>query len=126
MEIRDERPPHVLAIERLDALDRQQLWQQGQIKAFHSELSHIVREYLERRFGIQALESTSSEIIAQLRRMAISGDLLEETARMMEVEDLVKFAKAQPPVEVHATHLTFVREFVDKTKMVQQTIEDDV
>ena len=120
VEISDPKTPAQLAFEKLHALDDLKLWQKGEVKTYHSQLSHIVREYLEGRFQIQALESTTSEIIAQLKRAGLESQMIEETRKMMQVEDLVKFAKARPPESVHAEHMTFATEFVRKT---QQTVE---
>lgn len=120
IEIRDEKPAHVLALGRLDQLEAQQLWQQGQIKSYHSILSHIVRQYLEHRYQIQALEYTTEEIIVQLLILDLGTELLDETAKMMRLEDLVKFAKATPPMEVHASHMEFVRGFIQRTRMLDQ------
>lgn len=118
--IRDEKPPHIHAFERLDTLEAQQLWQKGEIKKYHSELSHITREYLENRYGIQALEHTTGEIVEQLGRLELGSELVTEIKGMMEVEDLVKFAKAKPPVEVHAGHMELVRTFIRNTKIEPQ------
>jgi len=54
------RPAHVVSLEKLNQLDSKKLWQKGEIKAYQSELTYIIREYLENRFGIHALESTIS------------------------------------------------------------------
>lgn len=127
VEIRDEKPPHVIAFERLNTLENAKLWEKGLIREYHSELNHIVREYLEGRYGIRALESTTGEIVAQLRSLDLSEELQQETARMLQLEDLVKFAKATPPVDVHAKHLEFVRSFVRQTRpAIIENTEADV
>ena len=115
-EIVIERPPHEIAFEELDDLQSKKLWQQGEIKAYHSELTHILREYLERKFRIAALESTSDEIIADLRQMGFESDLQNNTRELLQLSDMVKFAKAQPKVEIHAELMDHVRNFVLKTK----------
>jgi hypothetical protein len=116
IEIRDEKPPYVIALEELDALEREKLWQQGLIKEYHSRMNHIMRTYLERRYGIPALESTSSEIMGQLRKNDLSEDLLQQVREVMEVEDLIKFAKAEPPIDIHAQYLEFARSLILRTK----------
>jgi hypothetical protein len=116
--IRDPRPADVIAMEELDALERKKVWQKGDIKAYHSELSHIIRAYLERRYSILALESTTDEIVGQLQNLGINEILLSKTKEMMQLMDMVKFAKAQPPLEVHPSYLENAKQFVRATRVV--------
>ncbi len=108
-------PPHVTALEELRLLEEQKLWQEGRIKEYHMQLSHILRAYLEERYGVAALESTTSEV-RQMLKPLLSTEHFNDMMPMMEIEDLIKFAKAQPPVEIHAQHLNFARQFVLNTK----------
>jgi hypothetical protein len=126
IEIRDQKPAHQIALEQLDALEAEKLWQQGQIKEYHSRLHHILREYLERRFGIRAMESTTGEILAQLSSGHLSDDMLRRVREVMEAEDLIKFAKAEPPVDVHAQYLDFARSLILQTKFEPQSPTEDV
>jgi hypothetical protein len=126
VEIREQKPAHQIALEQLDALEAEKLWQQGQIKEYHSQLHHILREYLERRFEIRALESTTGEILAQLRSGHLSDELLRRVREVMEAEDLIKFAKAEPPVDVHAQYLDFARSLILQTKFEPQSHAEDV
>jgi len=120
IEIRDEKPAHTIALEQLDALEREKLWQQGLIKEYHSRMNHIMRTYLEQRYRIPALESTSTEIMKDLREMELRDDLLQQIREVMEVEDLIKFAKAEPPVDIHAQYLDFARSLILQTKVDSQ------
>ena len=110
-------PAHLLAQEQLDALEQQKLWQQGEVKQYHSQLTHILRQYLERRYGIKALEQTTEEILQSLepvsREDAFDNSHLRELLRTV---DLVKFAKAAPPASFHAEAMEKVRGFVEQTK----------
>jgi hypothetical protein len=56
-------PAHVIAYEKLEKLKSEKLWQEGKLKAYHSLLTDILREYIENRFKIQALEQTTDEIL---------------------------------------------------------------
>jgi len=126
IEIRDVKPAHVIAFEQLDALEREKLWQQGLIKEYHSRMNHIMRTYLEGRYGIPALESTSGEIMHHLRSQELSEDLLRQIREVMNVEDLIKFAKAEPPVDIHAQYLQFARSLIMQTKAELQTTPANV
>lgn len=110
------RPPHEVALEKLAALREADLVRQGAIKAYHSQLTYIVREYLENRFAIRALESTTDEILTQLGRQATVAGWSGELRRMLQTADLVKFAKAEPPATIHQELMTTAERFVDTTK----------
>jgi LPXTG-motif cell wall-anchored protein len=89
-------PPHVLALEKLHSLKDKKLWQQDQAKQYHIELTDIVREFLEQRYQIRAMEQTSEEIFASLRPLELSEQNRNRLRQMLMLADLVKFAKATP------------------------------
>jgi len=111
-------PPkaHEVALKKLQLLKDKELWQQGKIKEYQSELTYIVREYLEERFEIQALESTTAEIVEELKQKDITEDHKGELTDMFRMADMVKFAKATPPVDIQSTLLNKATQFVEKTK----------
>ncbi len=89
-------PPYKVASKKLLLLDESKLWQKGQLKEYHSEISYILREYLEGELGISALENTTREIIQSLQKYAYSNELLEKIRVSLSLTDLVKFAKQKP------------------------------
>lgn len=109
-------PAHVLALEKLAVLEQVASWQHGETKAFQSELTYILREYLENRYQVPALEATTPEILVQLRTIAVESDYATAIKDILETADLVKFAKAVPPLEVHPRALVAVRDFVTATQ----------
>lgn len=114
--IEDVRPPHEVALAKLADLESRELWQKGMIADYHSILSRILREYLEERYRVAALESTTSEV-RNLLKPHLTSEQFEDMMKMMQLEDLIKFAKAEPPTEVHAQHLDFTRQFILNTKV---------
>ena len=60
-------PPHEKALMALSQLRDEKLWQGGREKEYYTHLTDILREYLSGRFGIQAMEMTSSQIVEALR-----------------------------------------------------------
>ena len=66
------------------------------MKLYYSELTDIVREYLEQRYGIHAMEQTSDEIFASLRKLDVAEDNKAKLREVLLLADLVKFAKQQP------------------------------
>ena len=112
-------PPHIVAIQKLKDLRTQELWQQGDIKKYQSELTYIIREYLEGRYGVQALESTTAEVIRELARAALESDNVLSVQRILQVADLVKFAKATPADDIHESFMNEAIELVHKTKELE-------
>ncbi len=110
--------PHDWAFNALNDLEAKRLWQGGGVKEHYSLLTSILREYLERRYGIRALEQTSDEIIEQLRLQQLSISLLEDTRQLLSVSDLIKFAKADPGIDIHAATIQRVRNFVKQTLFI--------
>jgi hypothetical protein len=95
------RPPEEIALEKLAALERSTLLAEGLHKEFHVLLSEALREYLGGRYGFYALESSTAEILAELARDRLprGAALFSRIRGLLTETDLVKFAKAVPPVE---------------------------
>src|SRR4029079_4465763 len=92
--------PHAIAINKLQQLRDKKLWQQGGVKEYHSELSDILREYLEKSYVIKTHERTTDEIFAALKYMDIANDYRTKLTQVLILADLVKFAKEKPlPVD---------------------------
>ena len=111
-------PADVRALHELDALEQRQLWQAGQTDAYYVELTRILRHYLEGRYNMRALEMTSTQIVRELSdRAGLERDQRDELAELLQLSDLVKFAKATPPEELHPRSLERVRAFVRETAL---------
>lgn len=108
-------PPHVLALTKLDELEREKLWQSGKVKEYHSRITEIVREYFERRFSFPALELTSSEQIQYLKNLDEAKNIINTTESFFTNADLVKFAKFNPQPDLNAIMLEQAREIVNMT-----------
>ncbi len=111
-------PPHEIAFQKLKKLKKSKLWQQGHVKEYHSQLTYIIREYLEGRYEVKALEQTTDEILEQMKNKALVPDLTEKMTTLLQTADLVKFAKAEPPADYHDSALALGEEFVRTTKQV--------
>ena len=96
------KTPIEKATSLLNTLEKKELWQKGEVKAYYSELTDITRNYIEEAIEIPAMESTTSELIVGLRnasqkkKMAVSQETLENLERVLKQADLVKFAKSKP------------------------------
>jgi hypothetical protein len=115
-----ERPAHEVALEALRRLRESDLIAAGQIKAFYVELSEIIRRYIEGRYFVPALELTTAELMNNLQGVAIDGGPRETLAELLEMSDLVKFAKYAPSSEAHERALQLAESFVETTKLVME------
>ena len=117
------RPSHEVAFEKLDNLESKNLWQQGKVKEYQTELTYTIREYLENRFGIQALESTTGEINKSLKNVDFDPKHTTNLNNILQIADMVKFAKAKPEESVHQEFMDKARSFVKDTLLIKK--EDD-
>ncbi|MBN1206769.1 MAG: hypothetical protein JXB05_17940 [Myxococcaceae bacterium] len=99
----------------LDTLKSEDLPAQGRVKDFYFRLSEIIRGYLGERYGFEALECTSSELFASLRKLRTPGLPEDRLMRFVSESDLVKYAKAEASPESCAESLAFGYELVEKT-----------
>ena len=117
-----ELPPFERAIEELKALENERLTKQEEFKAYYSRLTEVVRRYLEEEAKIDALESTSEELLSKLtlRKDAGSLDLDNNTLKslrtVLQNADLVKFAKSLPEVHTATEDRKVVQHVVIETK----------
>jgi hypothetical protein len=100
-----------IALQKIEKLRADRLWQQGKVKEYYSELTFILREYLESQYQIQALERTSDEILAQLNA---KGDNfpMKSIKALLQLADMVKFAKSLPDETAHDTWMAFLEGYL--------------
>ncbi|MEQ9064698.1 MAG: hypothetical protein RIE58_11020 [Vicingaceae bacterium] len=113
--LKKEIPLHVLYLERLQKLSSEKLWQSGKVKEYQSSLSNIIRGYIEEKYGIPALESTTGEIIEDLSDQRFNQIQVEHLTHLLNLADLVKFAKHQPLPDEHELGLRRATEFIKST-----------
>ena len=95
-------PPFEEAIQKLHELDEKLLWQNNQIKEYYSELTEIVRGFIERELKVPALESTTDELIDILtdfndsKAISTTKETIKKLRDLLREADLVKFAKSKP------------------------------
>jgi len=89
--------PHETALQELEKLRVKKLWQAGRVKEYHSELTEILRKYIEERFKVPALEQTTAEITGSLTNNATCPDpAVARLDGLLVLADMVKFAKVNP------------------------------
>lgn len=108
-------PPHEYALRRLAALEQKQFQQPEQSKLFYAELTHILREYLEKRFQVPALESVSDEILRTLSHTEFPKILLPDLQKLLMEADMAKFAQSTPPASFQPEAWHIARTIVMRT-----------
>lgn len=113
-------PPHVEALEALEALAAKKLWHNGHAKQFHTELTDILRTYVGRRYGVAAMEMTSDELLGALHGLAeMQQSSLDGLRQILTLADLVKFAKYEPLADEHQLSAAGARMFVTQTQLAE-------
>jgi len=113
-------PPHIIALRKLDKLKEKRLWQSKKIKLYYTNLTEILRIYLEGRYQIYAMEHTSEEILWFLKNTGFNdNNLYLKLKEILQLSDLVKFAKVKPLPEENETSLLDAYSFINETKPVE-------
>jgi hypothetical protein len=113
------RPPHVVAYEALDRLAAAGLLERGEIKQYFIDVSEIIRTYLDGRYGIDAMEMITPDVLGELERVAIGQGVFERFVTFFERSDLVKFAKFRPDLPACQEMIPMARQLVDETRAVE-------
>lgn len=110
-------PPHEKALNSLDRIKREKIWQKGEVKEYYDQLSDTIRLFIEERFDIPAMESVTWEILEDFKKYSWDDeDLMDLLESLLQLSDLVKFAKEDPSPSENETHLNNAYIFVEKTK----------
>jgi hypothetical protein len=115
----------------LNNLEKKELWQHGEVKAYYSELTDIVRNYIEEAIEIPAMESTTSELIeglktaSQKKKMKLSKETIDNLFVVLKQADLVKFAKSKPmDFEITEDRKKIERAIVTLDKSIPVVVEN--
>lgn len=93
--------PHIEALKALEELKLKKLWQTNLIKQYYTELTDIIRIYLEKTTAVNAMEMTSDDIILALHETDTEKELISDLSKVFRLSDLVKFAKFMPLASEH-------------------------
>ena len=115
IKVKSKEKPHIIALHELEKLRHKKLWEQGKVKEYYSELTEIIRIYLEGRWEIYAMEMVSSEIIEALKEIHVLDGDINSLVKMFSISDLVKFAKWDPLPTDHDMAFKSAKEFIEKT-----------
>ena len=117
-----EIPPYELAIQLLERLRDEKLCERGQEKEFYTRLTDILRSYIDSRFGINAMEMTSTQIIESLNNNNETVSSKSYVEQVLEIADFVKFAKVRPLPDDNVKSYNWALQFVKETKPIEETV----
>ncbi len=119
------RPAEEVALEKLDEIKAEKIWQDGKVKEYHTELTDVIREYISRRYEVSSTEKTSDETLRELKPlMKEQKDLFDRLRKMLSLADLVKFAKWTTTPDENESALLTAYDFVRETTPTE-THEND-
>jgi hypothetical protein len=125
VERKPDVPPHILALSQLEKVKEEAIWKDGKTKEYYSAISDSVRLYIEGRFGIQALELTTDEIVRAFKSQVVDAASKEKLQQMLVLSDFVKFAKQIPIEQEHAIALQNAFDFVNGTKREDEIVIEE-
>lgn len=112
----EKRPAEEVALEKLDRIKAEKIWQEGKVKEYQTELTDVIREYIGRRYEVKSTEKTSDETLRELKPlMAEQKELFERLRKMLSLADLVKFAKWHTTPDENESALLTAYDFVNET-----------
>lgn len=118
-------PPFEQAIMELDAIKEQKLWQQGLNKEYYTALTETVRRYIVERFGVNAMEMTSAEILERLKGEKEIATAYDPLKQILLLADFVKFAKIHPLPDENDLSLKHAYLFVNETRQKEEVVEKE-
>lgn len=118
-------PAHEKALSEINVIKQQRSENRESQKEYYTRLTNTLREYIVSRFGFNAMEMTSGEII---ERLQAAGDqkMIDELKQLFRTADLVKFAKYETLINENDANLVNAINFIDQTKTDEKPVEEKV
>ena len=123
--VEPELPPYEVAIRELDSIKDQKLWQQGLNKEYYTQVTDTLRRYISRRYGVNAMEKTSEEILAIIERETDERSVYDTLRQVLRLSDYVKFAKLHPLPDENDESMRNAYLFVNQTKRTEAPQSDE-
>lgn len=123
--VKKRLPPYEEAMQALSNLKSRNLWQNGQEKEYYTALTDILRVYIDRRFGINAVEMTSTQIMDKIRQNEDAHIAKEQLNNVLEIADFVKFANMHTLADDNEIAFQRAVNFVEQTKPLPQPNEEE-
>ena len=115
-DVSDAPLAHEIAYEKLAAIEASDLLKRGDMAIYHTHIAHILRQYINARYHIPALELTTTGLLQAMLRAEIAVPYVERTRQLLANCDMVKFATYQPELTEASARIADARWIVDETK----------
>ncbi len=119
IKFRQHVAPHKLAMQKIEHIKEENLVQSENSKEYYTQLTDTLRQYISERFGFNAMEMTSGEIIKQLEAENDEA-ALRELRELFQTADLVKFAKYTTLINENDRNLVAAIEYINQTKQEEE------
>lgn len=116
IKVEPKLPPHQVAMKKIEEIKADKQIQREDPKLYYTELTEAIRTYIKERFGFNAMEMTSSEIINRLLEEK-DPQSISDLKLLFETADLVKFAKHAPMMNENDMNLVNAIDFINQTKV---------
>ena len=112
--------PHQAAMQKIEEIkEDKMLWQSEDSKEYYTQLTDTLRNYIKERYGFNAMEMTSFEIIQKLQEVN-DEDAINELRELFQTADLVKFAKYNTMINENDRNLVTAIEYINQTKLEEE------
>ena len=102
--------------QQIEQIKEEKIWQSEDSKEYYTQLTDTLRQYIKERYGFNALEMTSYEIIQKLQEVN-DEDAVSELRELFQTADLVKFAKYSTLINENDRNLVSAIEYINQTKL---------
>ncbi len=110
------QPPHKVAMQKIEQIKEEKMWQSEDSKEYYTQLTDTLRNYIKERYGFNAMEMTSDEIIQHLQEVN-DEEAINELRELFQTADLVKFAKYSTLINENDRNLVSAIEYINQTKL---------
>ena len=117
--------PHQKAMKEIEELKADRTANTDNVKEYYTKLTDTLRKYMQERFGFNAMEMTTTEIIQRLRGEQ-DQEKIDELKMLFETADLVKFAKYSTLINENDLNLVNAVKFINSTKLDKPPVEENV
>ncbi|CAG0954891.1 MAG: hypothetical protein HND27_00895 [Bacteroidetes bacterium] len=112
-------PAHITALEKLNKIKEQKLWQEGHVKTYYSEITDVIRIYIEQVFKMEAMEQTTDETLSLLRLKIANEQTKNKLKQILILADMVKFAKEKPTPAENENSMQLAIDFINETTFLE-------
>ena len=109
--------PHEVAYEQLAAIEASDWLKRGDMETYHTQIAYVLREYIQGRYQIPALELTTTALLHAMQRAQIGVPYVKRVQQLLANCDRVKFASYQPEQSEAITHIADARWIINETKV---------